>query len=231
VGYICPYCGEGLPEDEECPCQAAGDDLDEWPRRSAKREQDERRAARMRASGPVESFTVADIGERDGWICGICQDAGRLVDFAPDAPRALSPSIDHIVPVSSDGTHTKGNVRIAHLWCNVERNNGKPPPPEDMRAKLTRLLDGTPVPEEVHRSQSPSWKWPAAPRIEYVIALYIAAGRVVAEPRYGDPATRLANAARMLSADPDASIRRGLAWMQEASQRRARVDAWWRSSR
>jgi hypothetical protein len=22
MGYICPYCGEGLPEDEDCPCSA-----------------------------------------------------------------------------------------------------------------------------------------------------------------------------------------------------------------
>jgi hypothetical protein len=26
MGYICPACGEGLPEAEECPCMAAGDD-------------------------------------------------------------------------------------------------------------------------------------------------------------------------------------------------------------
>jgi len=26
VGYICPYCGEGLPEGELCPCQSADDE-------------------------------------------------------------------------------------------------------------------------------------------------------------------------------------------------------------
>jgi hypothetical protein len=30
VGYICPNCGEGLPEDEMCPCEA-GPDEDDWP--------------------------------------------------------------------------------------------------------------------------------------------------------------------------------------------------------
>jgi hypothetical protein len=41
--------------------------------------------------------------------------------------------------------------------------------------------------------------WPASPRIEYMIALYISAGRVAADPRYGEPATRLAHAARQMA--------------------------------
>jgi hypothetical protein len=31
MGYICPYCGEGLPEDEECPCQSFGGEDDDQP--------------------------------------------------------------------------------------------------------------------------------------------------------------------------------------------------------
>jgi hypothetical protein len=60
--------------------------------------------------------------------------------------------------------------------------------------------DGTPVPEELHRSRSPSWRWSASPRVEYMIAVYIAADRVAADPRYGNPATRLADTARQRSA-------------------------------
>jgi hypothetical protein len=29
MGYICPYCGQGLPEDETCPCQSFADDEDD----------------------------------------------------------------------------------------------------------------------------------------------------------------------------------------------------------
>ena len=28
----------------------------------------------MRAAGLLESFTKAEIGDRDGWLCGICKD-------------------------------------------------------------------------------------------------------------------------------------------------------------
>jgi hypothetical protein len=34
MGYICPYCGEGLPEDETCPCQSYTDEDDEPGTRS-----------------------------------------------------------------------------------------------------------------------------------------------------------------------------------------------------
>jgi 5-methylcytosine-specific restriction endonuclease McrA len=227
MGYICPHCGEGLPEDEECPCQAIGDD-DLGRGRAAKRGQDRRRKCLIRANGSVESFTHAEIGERDDWVCGICQDTNRLVDPQPGAARALSPSIDHIVPVSGGGPHTRTNVRITHLWCNVERNSGEPRSPEYMRAKLSRLVDGTPVPEELHRSQFPSWRWPASPHIEYMIALYIAAGQVAADPRYGDPAARAADAARLVGDD---AWSRGLDWLAGVSQRRSPIEARWRSSR
>lgn len=232
MGYICPACGEGLPEDEECPCQAIGDDLDGLaPGRGAKREQDRRRYRQMRTNGPVEAFTAAEIGTRDRWVCGICQDTERLVDPRPSAPRALSPSIDHIIPLSAGGPHTRANTRITHLWCNVERNSGDSRSPEYMRADLSRLLDGTPIPEEIYRRRFPSWRWPASPRHEYMIALYIAAGRVAAEPRYGDHAARLADAARKFGSDPEDAIRRGLEWMAEVGRRRAPIEARWRASR
>jgi 5-methylcytosine-specific restriction endonuclease McrA len=232
MGYICPYCGEGLPEDEECPCQAAGDLNDLSFARAARREQDRRRRDQMRAAGPVESFTKNEIGDRDGWVCGICQDTTRPVDSEPGAPRALSPSIDHVVPLSSGGQHVRANVRIAHLWCNVERNNADAPSPEYMRAGLSRVMDGTPIPEELYRSCFTSWRWPARPRIEYMIALSIDAGRVAADPRYGDPATRLTDAARQLSGDAaEDAMRRGRDWMNKVVQRRTPIDARWRSAR
>ena len=232
MGYICPFCGEGLPEDEECPCQAVDDALeDPSPARTAKRNQDRRRRDQMQAAGPLESFTKPEIGVRDGWVCGICQDPARLVDPTPGTPRALSPSIDHIVPVSRGGQHTRANVRITHLWCNIERNSSHTPSPESMRARLSQVLDGTPIPEELYRSRFPSWRWPARPRGEYMIALRIAAGLFAADPSYGDPQTRLADAAYQLAGDAaEDATRRGLDWINEVAKRRARINVWWRSA-
>lgn len=226
MGYICPYCGEGLPEDELCPCQSGG------PFNDRPRGNDRRRRIQMKTNGPSEAFKAAEIGDRDRWVCGICQDQERPVNPRADAPRALSKSIDHVIPLADGGAHARANVRIAHLWCNLEKNAGPAPDPEYMRAALARLLDGTPVPEELHRRQCSSWAWPARPRVEYMIALYIAAGRVAADPRRGDPASRLRDtAARQFGDQPDAAIERGLEWIAKSDARRAPIDSKWRLSR
>ena len=185
----------------------------------------------MRKAGPVEAFDADEIGDRDGWVCGICQDGTRLVNPSPGAPRALSPSVDHIVAVSAGGSHARVNVRITHLWCNVERGNGRTPSPQHMRARLSQVLDGVPIPEDLHRSRAPSWHWPASPRIEYIIALHIMAGLVTGDPRYGDPATRLADtAAQRFGTAADRVVKSDLQRMDKVRQRQAQSAAWWRVS-
>lgn len=69
-----------------------------------------RKAHRRRDTG----IDWRSVGERDGWICGIC---GKKVDkrqsFGPYAP-----SVDHIVPIADGGTDTWDNVQLAHVRCN-----------------------------------------------------------------------------------------------------------------
>jgi hypothetical protein len=128
---------------------------------------------------------------------------GRQVK--PRRRRPLSASIDHIVPVAAGGTHTRANVQIAHLFCNQHKNAGSGDKgfsrPEYARAVLDQLLDGTPVPEDVHRGCFPSWTYPASRRAEFMIALYIAAGNVAADPRYGDPEARSDRFSREIGED------------------------------
>lgn len=52
---------------------------------------------------------------------GICQLCGRPVDtssFIGNGCGLLYPTIDHIVPLSKGGSHTWGNVQLAHMKCN-----------------------------------------------------------------------------------------------------------------
>lgn len=67
-----------------------------------------------------ERIDVDDIYKRDNYICGIC---GEEVDVNLYYPNPLSPTLDHIIPLSKGGSHTKENVTIAHLKCNVSKNN------------------------------------------------------------------------------------------------------------
>lgn len=49
-------------------------------------------------------------------VCGIC---GKPVDRSFKFPHPLSPSIDHIIPVSKGGHPSEiANLQLAHLCCN-----------------------------------------------------------------------------------------------------------------
>lgn len=68
----------------------------------------------------VEDLRPIDIYERDIWLCGLC-----VTPVDPDCawPDPMSPSLDHILPLSKGGTHTYENVQLAHLTCNVSKGN------------------------------------------------------------------------------------------------------------
>ncbi len=53
--------------------------------------------------------------------CALC---GGLVDFSRKFPDPLSPSIDHIIPVSRGGDPSAlENMQLAHLGCNAAKGN------------------------------------------------------------------------------------------------------------
>jgi hypothetical protein len=68
----------------------------------------------------VEDLRPIDIYERDIWLCGLC-----VTPVDPDCawPDPMSPSLDHVLPLSKGGTHTYENVQLAHLTCNVSKGN------------------------------------------------------------------------------------------------------------
>lgn len=69
----------------------------------------------------VEKFLVKEIFERDGWTCQLCK---QKVDKKLKWPNPLSKSLDHIMPLSLGGPHSRANVHLAHLKCNMEAHTG-----------------------------------------------------------------------------------------------------------
>jgi hypothetical protein len=59
---------------------------------------------------------VRRIGERCGWVCGIC---GESIDPLLRYPDPASRSVDHTLPTQYGGGEEEGNLRIAHLCCNT----------------------------------------------------------------------------------------------------------------
>ena len=54
-------------------------------------------------------------------ICGIC---GKPVDFSYSYPHPMSPTVDHIIPVSKGGHPSDlDNLQLAHRCCNRQKSD------------------------------------------------------------------------------------------------------------
>lgn len=67
---------------------------------------------------PIDRLKVY---ERDKWRCQLC---GKRVKRDRQAPHPLSPSLDHVVPMSKGGDHLYANVQCAHFLCNSLKGDG-----------------------------------------------------------------------------------------------------------
>jgi 5-methylcytosine-specific restriction endonuclease McrA len=85
----------------------------------AKRTGDAIRRAR-KAGVRVEKFANTEVFDRDGWTCGICLEP---IDPALAWPDPMSVSLDHVVPLSKGGDHSRANCQAAHLVCNVSKGD------------------------------------------------------------------------------------------------------------
>ena len=128
----CSHCGEQFTHDwiSAKYCGAACHNQVKIARRKAagmpsggKRSLDQthahnhkRRSAKYGAG--YECFPASEIYERDGWRCGICTKRVRPSRFKRDPD---GPSLDHMIPLSLGGTHSRANVRLTHLRCNNAR--------------------------------------------------------------------------------------------------------------
>lgn len=69
---------------------------------------------------PADNIRPADVYERDDWVCSLC---ALPVDRNTAWPDPMSPSLDHVQPLSLGGHHTMENVALAHLSCNIRKGN------------------------------------------------------------------------------------------------------------
>src|SRR5581483_6330466 len=92
--------------------------LRDWYRRHPEVVAQRNALRRARTEGTAaERFAPSEIYERDGGRCHICK-------------RPVSASrfhLDHLIPLSLGGPHTRENVAIAHPRCNIKRGAGKLP--------------------------------------------------------------------------------------------------------
>jgi 5-methylcytosine-specific restriction endonuclease McrA len=83
-----------------------------------------RRALRV-TNGRVERIDAKAIFQRDGWRCQLCgkKVEKRLYKTKGTKRYANAPSLDHIIPISRGGEHTRTNVQCACYLCNCKKGN------------------------------------------------------------------------------------------------------------
>lgn len=88
------------------------------PWNDRRRNQYHKRRALKAGSTAGPAFSNQDVFERDGWVCGLCDEP-----VSPDVlyPDPMSASLDHVVPLSLGGAHSLENVQLAHWSCNVRK--------------------------------------------------------------------------------------------------------------
>jgi hypothetical protein len=80
-----------------------------------------RHEIRAKALGLVyERFLPIEIYERDRFMCWLC---GKKIKSSLRYPDPKSITLDHLIPLSKGGSHTRENVRSAHLECNCKKRN------------------------------------------------------------------------------------------------------------
>ena len=70
-----------------------------------------RERARKHDGRAYEPVTLLQIAKRDNWRCHICRKRVTRTTW----------SLDHLVPLSVGGTHTRDNLALAHHRCNTLR--------------------------------------------------------------------------------------------------------------
>jgi hypothetical protein len=83
-----------------------------------------RRASSARRARERDAF-VEDVDprvvfERDGGVCQLCHEP---VDPTLKKPDLMCASTDHVIPLSRGGEHSYANTQLAHLICNIRKNN------------------------------------------------------------------------------------------------------------
>jgi 5-methylcytosine-specific restriction endonuclease McrA len=76
------------------------------------------RRARKRGASTVEKIDLVEIWERDQGICWLCETS---IDVDLSWPHPMSQSLDHVVPLAKGGDHSRANVALAHLVCNLRK--------------------------------------------------------------------------------------------------------------
>ena len=75
----------------------------------------------LKKGAKTQDFSPIEILKRDGYRCQICHKKTRPDYKNPNHP--LYPNLDHIIPLSKGGEHSRLNTQCLCHQCNTEKRN------------------------------------------------------------------------------------------------------------
>lgn len=113
----------GGPLQESTNCTACGIEID--LARKGENGRRKRREVKLctECRGAYQRYgaSAKQLAQRDGTDCALC---GEPVNMSLKRTESImSPSVDHIIPVSLGGGHEESNLQLAHLRCNIAKSN------------------------------------------------------------------------------------------------------------
>lgn len=91
-------------------------------------------------------LSLRELDERDNHTCYLCGGQTDWNDYRVDGSGNfvagdMYPSMDHVIPLADGGTHTDGNLRIAHRLCNALKGDRSV---DEAREAIAARFEGVP---------------------------------------------------------------------------------------
>jgi 5-methylcytosine-specific restriction endonuclease McrA len=112
----CKWCGKQFKPKNHHPtfyCSTKCRQSPHWSKKDA--------ARRMRGGKRITGVTINDIFTRDKWKCCFC--GVRTPRELRGSQMPNSPELDHILPLSTGGDHSKVNLQLLCRRCNLRKGN------------------------------------------------------------------------------------------------------------
>lgn len=118
--HPCPVCGTPTTRKKYCSQRCANRVI------NAKKEA--KRRAKIERVLVDKDISLYKLYKRDHGVCYLC---GGRCDWSDKEVREDGttvvghnyPSIDHVIPLAKGGEHSWGNVRLAHIICNIHKRD------------------------------------------------------------------------------------------------------------
>lgn len=124
---VCGVCEKTFTWNEECYADMCSSECRESRKREVKKRNHKIAKYRRRAMLKrvrFDRFDPHDVFKRDSYKCQHCK---RKTKPNADVNHPLYPNLDHIIPVSKGGGHTKKNTQCLCRKCNIDKSDKEYP--------------------------------------------------------------------------------------------------------